>query len=64
LASIFSNHSASTTTRASTLTAGQPSKHAASSLALLLLVQTSSLSRAHLLCEQVLLVACRVAGGY
>lgn len=64
LASIFPNHSASTTTGASTLTTRQPSEHATSSFTLLLLVQTRSLSRAHLLCEEILLIACRVAGGY
>lgn len=61
LTSIVSNDTTSTTICASTRTARQPSEHAAPTLSLLLLIQTSSLSRTHFLSEQVLLVACWMA---
>jgi hypothetical protein len=64
LTSIVANHSASIPTRTPTRSARQSSEHATSSLSSFLLIQTSSLSRAHFLREQVLLVACWMACGH
>jgi len=63
LTSILAHHSTTASTPTSVRTTRQPSEHAPSPVFSLLLVQTRSLRGTHLLREQVLLVACWVAGG-
>jgi hypothetical protein len=65
LRSVLSDYASSTpSARTPTSASRQASKHASSPVGLLLLVETRSLRRSHVLREQVLLVACWVVGGH